>query len=218
MTKIHNSNHRKIVMPANTMLNPVPVVMVSCAHKDHIDGRPNIITVAWAGTICSDPPMLSISIRKSRLSHEIISASGEFVVNLVSQELLKACDYCGVRSGREYDKFQECQLTSIPADSLLSAPAIDEAPVSISCKVTGVTELGAHDLFMARIESVTVYADLMDEKGRLCLEKADLVAYSHGHYYALGDILGFFGYSVASPKALKRRLDEIHKNTNRKSG
>lgn len=218
MTKIKDNNKNKIVMPANTMLNPVPAVMVSCSHQDINDGRPNIITIAWAGTICSDPPMLSISIRKSRLSHEIISASGEFVVNLVSQKLLKSCDYCGVRSGRDYDKFQECQLTSIPADSLSMAPAIEEAPVSISCKVTRVMELGAHDMFMARIESVTVNADLMDEKGRLCLENADLVAYSHGHYYALGDMLGFFGYSVASPRALKRRLDEMNKNQNKKSG
>ncbi|NLT12256.1 MAG: flavin reductase family protein [Clostridiaceae bacterium] len=205
-------------MPANTMLNPVPAIMVSCSHKDFNEGRPNIITIAWAGTICSDPPMLSISIRKSRLSHEIVSASGEFVVNLVSRNLLKACDFCGVRSGRDYDKFQECHLTSIPADSLSSAPAIAESPVSISCKVAGVYELGAHDLFMARIESVTVNAELMDEKGRLCLENAELVAYSHGHYYELGDVLGFFGYSVASPKALKRRLDEMNRNHKKKSG
>lgn len=198
----------KIIFPPSTILNPVPVVMVSCAGKDPSikNERPNIITIAWAGTICSEPSMLSVSIRKSRHSHTLISSSGEFVVNLVGESLLKACDYCGVKSGSDEDKFLSCGLTAAPADKMTYAPMIAEAPISISCLVRQVIELGSHDMFIAEVVSVTVSKDILDETGKICLENAGLVCYSHGDYNALGKKLGFFGFSVASPQAYERRM------------
>lgn len=200
----------KVVFPPSTILNPVPVVMISCAGRDPSDKnqRPNIITIAWAGTICSEPSMLSISIRKSRHSHALISESGEFVVNLVGKSLLNACDYCGVKSGRDEDKFLSCGLTAKPADKMAYAPMIAEAPVSISCSVKQVIELGSHDMFIAEVVSVTVSKDVLDETGKICLENVDLVCYSHGDYNGVGNKLGFFGFSVASPKAYERRMGQ----------
>lgn len=204
------------------MLNPVPVVMISCAGKDprKIDKRPNIITVAWAGTINSEPPMVSVSIRKSRHSHDLICETQEFVVNLVTEDLAKACDYCGVRSGSKEDKFEKTGLTAIEAEGLKYAPQIKEAPVSLSCRLKDIIELGSHDMFLAEVIGVSVDETLIDKKGKICLEKAHLVAYSHGEYYALGKMLGFFGYSVASKEALKRRMPakktkKSNKNSNK---
>ncbi len=183
---------KEVWRPGN-MLYPAPAVMVSCG----IEGeKPNIITVAWAGTICSDPAMLSISVRKERYSHHIIKESGEFVVNLTSKKLAYATDWCGVRSGRDYDKFKEMKLTPLKSQKI-SAPGIEESPVNIECKVRQVVELGSHDLFIAEVVSVSVDEKLLDEKGRLDLGKAKLVAYSHGEYFMLGEKLGKFGYSVA---------------------
>ncbi len=198
----------KIEMSPSAMLNPVPVVMVSCAGKDpkKEETRPNILTVAWAGTINSEPPMVSISVRKSRHSHSLICETQEFVVNLVTEDLAKACDYCGVRSGSKEDKFEATKLTAVPAPGMKYAPQIQESPVSLCCQVKDVIELGSHDLFLGEIKSVTVDEKWIDEKGKICLEKAKLVAYSHGEYYGLGKLLGFFGYSVASKKALARRM------------
>ena len=177
--------------PGN-MLYPVPAVMVSCKKGDE---RPNIITVAWAGTICSDPAMVSISVRPERYSYDIISETGEFVINLVTEELVKACDWCGVKSGRDVDKFAEMKLTEYKSD-LMNAPAIDESPVNIWCKVVKVEKLGSHDMFLAEVKGVTVDEKYMDEKGRFDLRATNLIAYSHGEYFALGKKLGKFGYSV----------------------
>ncbi len=177
--------------PGN-MLYPVPAVMISCQRPGE---KANIITVAWAGTICSDPAMVSISVRSERYSHDIIKETGEFVVNLVSEDLTRVCDWCGVRSGRDYDKFKETKLTEYKSE-FMNAPAIDESPVNIYCKVKKVEELGSHDMFIAEVVGVTVDDNYMDEKGRFDLRAAGLIAYSHGEYFALGKKLGKFGYSV----------------------
>ncbi len=204
------AKHDKIEVGASTILNPVPVVMVSCAGKDPSDGsqRPNIITIAWAGTINSEPPMVSISVRKSRHSYKLISETGEFVINLVNKQLCKPCDLCGVKSGADIDKFETCGLTAVKAKGLEYAYAIKEAPVSISCKVKSVTELGSHDMFTAEVVGVTADSYLLDSNGRLCLDNANLVAYNHGEYFLLGKKLGFFGYSVASEEIIKKRMGE----------
>ena len=199
------AKHDKSSVGLSTILNPVPVVMVSSAGKDP-ETKPNIMTVAWAGTVNSEPPMVSVSIRKSRYSHKLISETGEFVVNLVSKSLCKPCDYCGVRSGADEDKFAKCGLTPVKAEGLEYAYAIKEAPVSISCKVKSVTELGSHDMFIGEIVAITADSYLTDDKGRLCLDNAKLVAYNHGEYFLLGEKLGFFGYSVASADVLKKRM------------
>ena len=183
---------KEVWRPGN-MLYPVPPVMVSCGREGE---TPNIITVAWAGTICSDPAMLSISVRKERFSHDIIRDTGEFVVNLTSKKLAYAADWCGVKSGRDLDKFKEMKLTPLKSQKI-SAPGIEESPVNIECKVKQVVELGTHDMFIAEVVSVSVDDKLLDNKGRLDLGKAKLVAYSHGEYFMLGEKLGKFGYSVA---------------------
>lgn len=177
---------------AGNMLYPVPAVMISCGREGE---KPNIITVAWAGTICSDPAMLSISVRKERYSYDIIKETGNFVVNLVTKDLVFATDYCGVKSGRDVDKFQELHLTPLPSRHI-SAPGIAESPLNIECQVTQVIPLGSHDMFLARIAGVTVDEKYMDEKGKFCLNDTGLVAYSHGEYFELGEKLGSFGYSV----------------------
>ena len=202
------AKHDKVEVGLSTILNPVPVVMVSSAGKNPESeaDRPNIMTVAWAGTINSEPPMLSISVRKSRHSHKLISETGEFVVNLVSKSLCKACDYCGVRGGDKEDKFKSCSLTPVKAKGLEYAYAIKEAPVSISCVVKSVQELGSHDMFIAEIVGITADSYLLDDKGKLCLDNARLVAYNHGEYYLLGEKLGFFGYSVAPEDIIKKRM------------
>ena len=174
------------------MLYPVPAVMVSAARKGE---KPNIITVAWAGTVNSDPPMLSVSIRRERYSYDIIRETGEFVVNLVHAPLVRSCDYCGVRSGRDVDKFSEMKLTPAVVEGV-DAPAIAESPLNLACKVTQIIPLGSHEMFLAKIVSVTVDEKYMDENGSFHLNDAGLVAYSHGTYFQLGEALGSFGYSV----------------------
>jgi flavin reductase (DIM6/NTAB) family NADH-FMN oxidoreductase RutF len=197
------AKHDKVEVGISTILNPVPVVMVSSGSKD---GKANIMTVAWAGTVNSEPPMVSVSIRKSRYSHKLISETGEFVINLVSKSLCKACDYCGVRGGENEDKFKSCGLTPVKAEGMEYAYAIKEAPVSISCVVKSVTELGSHDMFIGEIKNVTADSYLLYQNGKLCLDNARLVAYNHGEYYLLGEKLGFFGYSVAKEDVIKRRM------------
>ena len=187
------------------LLAPVPAVMVSCARPGE---KPNIITLAWVGTVNSDPPMCSISVRKERYSHAILRDSGEFIINLVGEAQLKATDYCGVKSGRDEDKFAACGLTPVPVPGF-SAPAIGECPLYLACRVQSVQELGSHDLFLGVIERVGVKPGVMDDKGRLDYGKMKLVAYNHGNYYALGQALGFFGYSVAAPDVLERRMKEL---------
>lgn len=183
------------------MLYPVPAVMVSCARPGE---KPNIITAAWAGTICSAPAMLSISIRKERYSYDIIRETGCFVVNLVNRDLVFAADYCGVRSGRDTDKFKEMKLTPLLSQHIL-APGIEESPVNLECKVTQVIPLGTHDMFLAEILGVTVDERYMDETGKFHLNKAGLTAYSHGEYFELGKKLGSFGYSVKKDRGVKKK-------------
>lgn len=186
--------------PGN-MLYPVPAVLVSCRDKK---GNDNVLTVAWAGTICSDPAMLSISVRKERYSYSMIKESGEFVVNLTTKELVRATDYCGVKSGREEDKFAAAGLTKGEAEKI-NAPIIMESPVNLECRVVNVLELGSHDMFLAEVVNVQVSDEYMDEKGGFHLNDANLLAYSHGEYYALGEKLGTFGYSVRKQASTKKR-------------
>ena len=174
------------------MLNPLPVVMVSVADKE---GKANIITVAWAGTVCTNPPMVSISVKPERYSYAMLEETGEFVINLTTRELTRACDYCGVTSGRDVDKFEKTNLTPLPLEAV-SVPAIAESPVNIACKIRQTLPLGSHTMFVAEVVSVTVDEKLLDENGKLCINQAGLVSYSHGEYFELGEKLGTFGYSV----------------------
>lgn len=189
--------------PGN-MLYPLPVVMVSCLYPGTDDpactnpalqGKPNIITVAWAGTVCTNPPMLSISVRPERYSYHIIEKSGEFVVNLTTEALVRATDYCGVRSGRDVDKFREMHLTPLPSKEI-AAPGIAESPVNIECRVHEITPLGSHSMILADVVNVTVDGTYMSESGKFELNSTGLIAYSHGEYFLLGKKLGSFGYSV----------------------
>jgi len=187
-----------------TYLCPIPSVLVGCADPEN-GLKPNLITIAWAGVVCSKPPMLSISVRKSRYSHELITRTGEFTVYLVGQPLCEAMDFCGVKSGRDVDKFAHLGLTAIPAPGLSAAPALAEAPAFLSCKVKQVIELGSHDLFLADIVQVSVADRFFRQDGSIDEEAMQLVSYVHGKYRALSDVMGFFGYAVASPEAKKRR-------------
>lgn len=191
----------KQVWRGGNMLYPLPAVMVSCADAS---GASDIVTVAWTGTICTNPPMLYVSIRPERASYRLIRESGEFVVNLTTRRLQRACDWCGVRSGRDYDKWAECGLTPAPAAKLELAPVIAESPVNIECKVTEVKELGSHHMFLASVEAVQVDESLVDARGRFDLARAGLTAYSHGEYFELGQRLGTFGYSVRKKPAAKK--------------
>ena len=197
-----------VPFPPATLLNPTPVVLVSCAEKGHPENR-NLVTVAWAGTVNSEPPMVSVSLRKERYSHDLILNSGEYVVNLVDESMCKAVDFCGVRSGRDLDKAASLGLTYCPAEGMDIAPAVDGAPLSLSCRVRQMVELGSHDLFLGEVKAIRVRKDLLDEKGSLRMEKAGLIAYNHGLYQSLGDILGFFGWSVARPDVLARRMRSL---------
>ena len=194
----------KILSPS-TMLNPVPVVLVSCADPDNPENR-NMITLAWAGTVNSEPPMVSISVRKERYSHSLIAASGEFVINLVDQKMCRAVDFCGVRSGRDVDKAAETGLEYMRAETMDIAPAVSCASVCLSCKVRQTLELGSHDMFIGEVTAVMVRGDLLDDAGTLHLEKAGLVAYNHGLYQKLGEVMGFFGWSVARKEILEKRM------------
>ena len=186
---------RQYWKPGN-MLYPLPVAMVSCADKT---GNANIITVAWAGTVCTNPAMLSISVRPERHSYNMIKESGEFVVNLVTKDLVFAADYCGVKSGRDVDKFEFLKLHK--ANSVnVKAPGIEESPVNIECKVREIKELGSHHMFIADVVSVNIDDKYMDKTGKFNLNKSDLAVYSHGEYFALGEKQGSFGYSISKKK------------------
>ncbi len=180
------------------MLNPVPSVMISLGNME----KSNIVTVAWCGNVCTNPPMLYISLRPERYSYNIIKETKEFVVNLVTKDLTYACDYCGVKSGRDVDKFKDTKLTKLES-RFVKAPSIAESPVSIECRVNKIIDfndsnvLHSHHMILADILGVTVDKELLDEKGRFNLDKAGLISYSHGEYYALGEYLGKFGYSIA---------------------
>ena len=191
---------RQIWKPGN-MLYPLPVVLVTCSDGK---GNSNIFTVAWTGTVCSDPPMVSISVRPQRYSHSLIRDTGEFVINLTTRRLVFATDYCGVRSGRDVDKFREMKITALPAQKV-GAPLIGESPVNIECRVSQVIRLGSHDMFLANVEAVHAQEAYMDEKGRFFLDRAQPVVYSHGTYYALGKAVGSFGYSVKKQAASRKK-------------
>ncbi|MDE6917752.1 MAG: flavin reductase family protein [Lachnospiraceae bacterium] len=182
----------KITFKPGNMLYPLPAVMVSVADRD---GKSNIFTVAWAGTVCTNPPMVGISVRPSRYSHHMIVETGEFVINLTTRALARATDYCGVRSGRDVDKWKETGLTPVQSD-VVKAPCIAQSPVNIECRVTQTLQLGSHDLFIAQVAAVHADDQYMDAKGRFHLEQALPMVYSHGEYYDLGKKLGKFGYSV----------------------
>ena len=188
---------------AGNMVYPLPVVMISCGNEE----RPNIVTVAWTGTICTNPPMTYISLRPSRYSYDLIAESGYFVINLTTRDLTYATDFCGVRSGRDVDKFKEMKLTA-NYDNEGKVPMIEESPVNIVCKVREIKPLGSHDLFIADVLEVYVDDAFMDEKGKFHLNDTDLVAYSHGTYLTLGDTLGTFGYSVMKSKKGKKVKEE----------
>lgn len=181
----------KITWKPGTMLAPIPPALISCGTVE----KPNVMTAAWTGIIASEPAMTYVSIRPSRYSHELIKESGEFVINLTNLPLVKAADWCGIKSGREIDKFKEMNLTAA-ACTEISAPQVAEAPVSLECKVKEVINYGTHDMFLAEIVAVNVDDKYIDEDGKLWLEKAGLVAYVHGFYYTLGRNLGKFGFSV----------------------
>lgn len=190
----------KVTLKPGTMLNPVPAVMVSCGSGENS----NIITIAWTGIVNSEPPMTYISVRKSRYSHALISQQGEFVINLTTESLAKATDYCGVRSGRDVHKAEATGLTFEPAEKV-SCPMITQSPVNLECRVCEVREYGSHDMFVAEIVAVHADEELFDERGRICLDKAGLLAYSHGEYFGLKrHPLGRFGYSVMKAKTRRR--------------
>lgn len=183
---------KQIWKPGN-MLYPLPAVMVSTADKN---GSANILTVAWTGTVCTNPAMVYISVRPERYSYHMIQESGEFVINLTTGEQVRATDICGVRSGKDIDKWKECGFTRGRASSLQYAPIIAESPVNIECKVKSVQELGSHHMFLAEVTAVQVDEKYMDETGKFELNKTGLLVYSHGEYLGLGEKLGTFGYSV----------------------
>lgn len=202
---------RQYWRPSN-MLYPLPVVMVSCADEE---GRANVMTAAWAGTICSDPVMVSVSIRKQRYSHAIIERTGEFVINLTTRKLAKVTDFVGVRSGRDMDKFAlegDLKITKQPSKTI-KAPGIQESPVCLECKVKEILRLGTHDMFIAEVLATNIDEQYLDENGKFNLSKADLITYSHGEYYSLGKVLGTFGYSVRKKKPETKKTSVSNKKT-----
>ena len=186
---------KRINLNPGTLLCPLPAVMVSVGDME----ESNIITVAWTGILSSDPARAYISVRPSRHSHKFLKEKGEFVINLTTEELARATDYSGIFTGAKVDKFEKCRLTKCES-SCVSAPTIAEAPISLECRVFEVKESGTHDIFLADIVNVSCREELMDEKGKICLERAKLITYSHGEYYALGRRIGKFGFSAAKKK------------------
>ena len=183
----------------STLLSPVPAALVTVGAGE----TANVLTVAWCGIVCSQPPMTYISVRPERHSYGLLKEGGEFVIHLTNEALVRATDYCGVYTGAKVNKFEKCHLTRIPSTEV-APPTIAEAPLALECRVRRVEALGSHDMFLADIVAVTVQEELLDEKGRLCLERAGLVAYSHGAYFSLGRQLGSFGFSAARRTAHKK--------------
>ena len=181
--------------PGN-MLYPLPAIMVSCQREGE---KPNIITLAWTGTICSDPVMVSISVRTERYSYNIIKETGEFIINLTTEDLAFATDYCGVKSGKDVDKFKEMKLTPIKGEKV-KCPGIKESPLFMECKVVEEKALGSHNMFIAEVVNVNIDEKYLDKKGKFCLNNSKLMVYSHGEYRKLGDYIGKFGYSVRKNK------------------
>ena len=197
---------RKTLAPG-TILAPLPAVMVSCGTKE----KANILTIAWTGIINTKPPMTYISVRPSRHSYNIIKESGEFVINLTTSKLVRETDFCGVRSGKDTDKLGKCRF-HLEEASAVSAPLIKECPVALECRVTEIKPLGTHDMFIAEIVALDVDDRYIDSKGKINLQQAGLMAYSHGEYFALGRKLGEFGYSVAKKqknKSYNRNIPDV---------
>ncbi|MGN1338803.1 MAG: flavin reductase family protein [Oscillospiraceae bacterium] len=188
----------KVQWKPGTLLSPVPAVLVSCGTME----KPTALTIAWTGIICSDPAKTYISVRPERNSYNIIKESGEFVINMMPSTSVRAVDYCGIKSGRNEDKLAKMKLTPMESNTI-SAPQIAQAPISIECKVTEILPQGSHDMFIAEITSVDIDKTLIDEKGKLHIEKAGLMTYAHGTYFALGKKIGSFGFSV-KPKRGKQ--------------
>ena len=189
----------KIAWKGGAMLSPVPAVMVSCGTMD----APNILTIAWTGILATNPPKTYISVRPGRFSYPLIKESGEFVINLTTEQLVRAADYCGVRSGRDEDKFKAMGLTAV-SSAVVKAPTIAESPISVECRVKQVIPLGSHDMFIAEVVNVSVDEQYIDpESGKFDLQRAKLIAYSHGEYYKLGEAIGHFGWSVRKKAAKK---------------
>lgn len=186
---------KQIWKPGN-MLYPLPAVLVSVADRE---GNTNLFTVAWTGTVCSDPPMVSISVRPERYSYHMIEETGEFVVNLTTEALAYATDYCGVKSGRDVDKWRKMNLTPVAGEHV-RAPMVAESPVNLECKVTQKLELGTHHMFLARVLAVHADERYMDRDGRFHLNDAKPLVYSHGWYLTVGKEIGSFGYSVKKAK------------------
>ncbi|WMJ23695.1 flavin reductase family protein [Paludicola sp. MB14-C6] len=189
----------------STLIAPIPPAMVTCGTME----ESNIITIAWTGIVNTIPPMTYISVRPERYSYDIIKNSGEFVINLTTSNLVRAADFCGVRSGANLNKFEEMKLTKAPV-SQLSCPCIDESPLNLECKVKEIIPLGSHHMFLAEIVAVNVAEEYIDESGRLRLDKASIAAFAHGEYYELGRKLGSFGYSVQKKK--KAKNNKLNKN------
>lgn len=190
----------KLQWKGGTLLAPLPAALVTCSDGE----RDNVLTVAWTGIVNSDPPKTYISVRPKRHSYDIIKRSGEFAINLTTKELARATDWCGVYTGAKVDKFERCKLGRSRA-SEISCPILEDSPVVLECRVTDVIPLGSHDMFLADIVAVDVDERLVDEKGKLHLERASLIAYAHGDYYELGRRLGGFGFSVAKKKQKGRK-------------
>ena len=190
----------KIDFKPGNMLYPLPAVLVTVRDKE---GRDNLITIAWAGTACTNPPMLYISVRPERYSYKALRETGEFVVNLTTKDMAKAVDYCGVRSGKDVDKFKQTGLQKGEA-SKVNVSVIEDSPVNIECKVRELLELGSHHMFLADVVHVTVDDRYMDEKGTFHLERANPIVYSHGTYFDIGNSLGTFGYSVRKKKRKRK--------------
>lgn len=191
-----------------TLLAPVPAVMIGVCGTKATD-KPNLITLAWVGTVNSHPPMVSISVRKERYSHALLVDSGEFTINMVGKPLLKAMDYCGVKSGRDVDKFAEMGLTAGKAPELRGAPYVEQSPAYLSCKVQKVIELGSHDMFLAEVVGVHVQEQYFTPDGGMHLERAELIGYNHGVYQTLTGVNGFFGFSLAAEKVYESRMKKI---------
>lgn len=205
---------KKVDFKGSVILNPVPVVLITSRNKE---GKDNVFTVAWVGTVCTKPPMLSISIRPERLSYEYIKETMEFTVNLPSQDLVKKVDFCGVRSGRNIDKIKEMGFTMREGEKV-SSPYINDCPVSIECQVKQIIPLGTHDVFIAEVVSSHVNENLMDEKGKIHFEWADLITYCHGEYFEMAkNPIGNFGYSVMKEKTKQRKAEEKSKEIKKKT-
>ncbi|MBQ8883077.1 MAG: flavin reductase family protein [Oscillospiraceae bacterium] len=202
--------YTKEVWKGSALLAPVPPTIVTCKSGDNV----NALTIAWTGILNTIPPKTYISVRPERYSYNLIKESGQFVINLTTRELVRACDWCGVKSGAKFDKFKEMGLETEPA-SKVDVPLLCDSPVNLECVVTDVIPLGSHDMFIADIVAINVAKELLDKEGRLQLEKANLVAYSHGEYFTLGEKLGSFGYTVRKKKknTRKKALKNGKKNT-----